>query len=368
MLDRSKLIRQITTNASRITIVKDDQVALAVKTWNVILCDSNFQTNLLNASLPWSVPSWQGDLGQITQFQTPRVDYTVVASDGSQIYPDRHMGNNCYLINTGVVTLVYGDKSRASFDSEPYFFTNVNRFEGSVADYIDSKRHELEIADGLKTVLAMPQADSLLYLADGSLIAWHLFGKGAELCEQFLPVYFEQLQHFYAQRMPFVGYISLPNSKELVGLLRAQLCNFVSSAAEANLLETVVDADFLSQILPPFQMTTWFKSGVAAAQAYPENLKPYFAYLNTGNEIARIEVPAWIVHDTVLLQHCMQIVVDQVHKGYGYPVCLAEAHQQAVIKAPDRTFFYHAINQITNQKNGGTTLSRKLRQKQVMGF
>ncbi|MGL6136837.1 MAG: DNA double-strand break repair nuclease NurA, partial [Planktothrix sp.] len=35
----------------------------------------------------------------------------------------------------------------------------------------------------------------------------------------------------------------------------------------------------------------------------------------------------------------------QVQKGYGYPVVLAEAHNQAVVKGGDRTRFFTMLEQ-----------------------
>ena len=367
MLDRAKLITQLQANANKIIKQQDDELGLALKTWQIITTDSDFKNKLTNLSLPWSIPSWDGDLGMALHVRHEKINYTVVASDGSQIYPDRHMGSNYYLINTGVVILNYDQSSSANFYSEPYFFTEIN--DGNIADYVDSKRHELEIADGFKIIRTnLNKNKPVVYLADGSLLAWHLSGKGDNLCDQFLPTYFRQLQEFYLNKVPFIGYISLPNSKELVNLLRANLCDFGALGYESNQLEKLVDADLMTIFLQPLHFTNWFKSNVTIAKDYPAHLRPYFAYCNTGNEIARIELPAWILSDNTLLKVCMQIVVDQVQKGYGYPVALSEAHQQAVIKSADRDFFYQIINQVTKKGLGNASLSRKLRQKRVMGI
>lgn len=359
MLDRLKLIRQITNCSSQITSKQDNQLELALKTWQFLITDPEFKVNLAKAKLEWNVPTWDGELNEFKQLAPNKFNYTVVASDGSQIYPDRHMGSNYYVINTGIVTLRYDTKSSASFNSEPYFFTDLA--EGNVADYVDSKRHELEIADGLKVCLH--ETGNVFYLADGSLIAWHLFGKSENFIDQFMPNYLQQLQTFYQHKTPIIGYTSLPNSKEVVNLLRAKLCNFEASKFEINYLQDLVDSDLLAILLQPLQFTTWFKSNVAAVKSYPEHLKIYFAYCHTCSEIARIELPAWVVQDQGLLDLCMQVVVDQIQKGYGYPVALSEAHQQAVIKTQDRNFFYQVINQVS-KKDG--KLSYKLRQKQVM--
>jgi hypothetical protein len=371
MLDRFKLVTQIASRRQTIVSRQDDQLALAIATWQQIVNDSDFKARLVQTKLPWGVPSWQGELGLFRQFEHQKIDYLVVSADGSQIYPDRHMGTNYYLINTGVITVDYHHQvsSSVSMDSNPYFFTDAGQLNSGIVDFIDSKRHELEINAGFKAIMQAKQdlgglrQDLFFYLADGSLIAWHLFGKNDELCERFLPLYMAQLQDFYQHRIPFIGYISLPNSTDLINLLRAKLSENLQDE-----ITGLVDIDLLNTILQPYQFTTWFKSQVSAVITYPAHLRPYFAYFNSGHEIARIEVPAWIIADELLLDLCMQIIVDQVQKGYGYPVALAEAHQLAVIKTPDRDFFYQTINQIIKQKPHARHISRKLRQKRVMGI
>lgn len=367
MLDRAKLIKLVKAQSNHLADQQANSANLAVQTWYQLAADPEFKTNLVAAKLNFSVPEWQGRLDEFVRLVSEKFHYGVVASDGSQIYPDRQMGSNYYLINTGVVSLRYNRSSSASLHSEPYFFANLEGFEGNIADYIDSKRHELEIADGLKKISTEQMgAGPLIYLCDGSLIAWHLFGKGDDLQERFMPVYFQQLDTFYQRKIPLIGYISLPNSTELINLVRAKFCNFEPSSEKFGELLEITDADLMAKILQPLQFTNWFKSNVSAAKIYPDHLRPYFAYYHTGNEIARIELPGWLMKNPELLKTCMQVVMDQALKGFGYPVALAEAHQQAVIKSSDREFFYQVINQVVKADMGKLNISRKLSQKRVM--
>jgi len=65
-----------------------------------------------------------------------------------------------------------------------------------------------------------------------------------------------------------------------------------------------------------------------------------FCYVNVGTEIARIEFPAWVAEDSNLLDQSLGIMLTQVSKGYGYPVAIAEAHNQAVVRSGDRARFF----------------------------
>jgi hypothetical protein len=81
--------------------------------------------------------------------------------------------------------------------------------------------------------------------------------------------------------------------------------------------------------------------------------------VHVGAEIARLEFPAWIAQDCALVDKICAMALDQALKGNGYPVCLFEAHEQAVIKNYDREFFYLMIQKITNQSAGTYQVSKK---------
>jgi hypothetical protein len=66
----------------------------------------------------------------------------------------------------------------------------------------------------------------------------------------------------------------------------------------------------------------------------------YFCYLHVGTEVARVEVPRWVVADVDQGERALAMVLAQVQKGYGYPVALAEAHNQAVVRGGDRHRFF----------------------------
>jgi hypothetical protein len=78
---------------------------------------------------------------------------------------------------------------------------------------------------------------------------------------------------------------------------------------------------------------------------YPEQERVYFCYVNVGTEIARVEFPAWVVQDSDLLDRSLGIMLAQVSKGYGYPVAIAEAHNQAVVRGGDRARFFALLEQ-----------------------
>ena len=96
--------------------------------------------------------------------------------------------------------------------------------------------------------------------------------------------------------------------------------------------------------------------------------KPCFFYLHVESEIVRIEIPFWIARHEELVDHVVAMCLDQCVKGQGYPVALAEAHAQAVVKSPDRDFFYHLIGKLAVEQNRRVALSPKSLKKRSMNI
>jgi hypothetical protein len=71
----------------------------------------------------------------------------------------------------------------------------------------------------------------------------------------------------------------------------------------------------------------------------------YFCYVHVGTEIARVEVPEWVAQDTMLFNQALSLMLAQVYKGYGYPIAIAEAHNQAVVRGGDRARFFTLLEQ-----------------------
>jgi hypothetical protein len=111
-----------------------------------------------------------------------------------------------------------------------------------------------------------------------------------------------------------------------------------------------------------------FKSTSDICSEYPAHLQPHFFYLHAGSEIARIEIPAWIADSSEMVDRLAAVVLDQCTKGLGYPVLIAEAHEQAVVKGPDREFFYHLIAKIGVDRNRRPVLSAKSVRKRGIGI
>ena len=77
------------------------------------------------------------------------------------------------------------------------------------------------------------------------------------------------------------------------------------------------------------------------------------------DEIARVEIPQWVAQDENLLNLTHSLVLDQCRRGQGYPVALAEAHEQAVVTGADRESFWQLVESLLIGEHLPTPTSAK---------
>ncbi len=228
---------------------------------------------------------------------------------------------------------------------------------------VNCRRAEWEFAIGFAYANRLEHKP--IFLCDGSLLFWHLESKSRALKERFLSAYLGLLDEFYKARIPIAGYISLPKSKDLLGIVRnAQRHGMGPKGA----FDMLVDTDLVGLFLKEGERTTVFMPMSSLAQEYPPALRPCFVYMHMGLEIARVEVPQWVAQDELLLNKVLGCIVDQAKKGNGYPVSLAEAHEQAVIKSHERYQFFSMLQKMHLKHNRPMPISQKSLKKRFVSI
>ncbi len=370
MLDRLKIVAALQNVATQLFVGFVQEIDIARTIWLKIATDDQFYQKVSVIKQPVLVPSWQGLLGATINI-IPRTDrYIVVAVDGSQIYYDKHQGPPCFLINIGFIQLRYGCPGKAiSYGNHPFLTTKFDA-ENSYAspDFINMQREAYEFDYALEQMLMIHQTvpDELaVCLFDGSLIFFHLDTQDMELKDRFLSYYCSILEQLYARKIIIGGYMSLPKTKELVNLCGLQLADdYKNDIENCPVIDRLTDVDIAQLYLLPHQRSIVFKSKAPICYLYPVHLQPHFCYLHVGTEIVRMEFPAWIAQQEQLVDQLCAVALDQAIKGKGYPVCLFEAHEQAVIKSCDRDFFYQLIEIMSQQKAKQYLISQKSIKKQ----
>lgn len=284
--------------------------------------------------------------------------HTVVATDGSQINPNHHEIAFCSLINVGRVALHYGRSCWPLLDSIPVLLYRSSeeaptRHLGS-EEYLALKRTQSEMEELVQLALAVQPRETVLALIDGSLIHWNLEGLPQEEQQQWLQPLLEVYGQFQAARIPIVGYISASRSSEVTNYLRLGLCPYLSCDCHRYCQEErtppclpfrgLTDRVFWGSLLKPGQRSPIWRSGARLLQHYGDHTI-HCCYLHVGEEIARLEFPAWVAEDRDLLDQALRMVLAQTQKGLGYPVALAEAHHLAVVRGGDRQRFFALVEQ-----------------------
>ena len=319
--------------------------------------------------------------------------FTVIATDGSHIDVDRHQLTKCYLINIGRVTLDYGTNPGAVLDSFPHLYSDdedlviappgANGRGQPVEGTLLGIKRGVEECRHLSSLAAeLPAGGPVLALLDGSLILWGLVSKDypefvtqALLDKGFLR-YLDQMRRLKI-RLGVASYISFPRSTDVVNALRVAICphevpdcdrycdKISWGKRECDSVAGVIDRELFFNLLDEGERSALFISQSSIVKKRYGVHRVYFFYLKVDDEIARIELPEWVAMDEGRLSLVHTLILDQCRRGHGYPVALAEAHEQAVITGADRENFQQLVEMLMAEELLPTTASAKSRSKRT---
>ena len=323
-------------------------------------------------------------------------DFCVASVDGSHIDVDRHVPVRCYLINLGGCLLTYGAQPDARLFSHPTIYSQeeelymTSAVPGSMESVavegpmVGLKRGMQEV-EGLASLVAeAPPGLPALALIDGSLVLWGLAGRGyqpfvrEEMVVHGLVPALDKLRETARSRpLAVAAYISLPQATEVVNALRLYLCpndggecrqrcsSHRSGRTPCDMLNGFLDRHLFQELLGPGERSSLFTSDSSISRDFYGPHRVYFYYLNTGEEIARMELPQWVAMDDDLLSLSHSLILDQCRRGLGYPAAIAEAHEQAVVTGRDREAFKQLLGDALDRYRLPVYTSEKNRSKQM---
>lgn len=288
--------------------------------------------------------------------------YKVGSADGSQIEDFDYImsGINDFLINTGSIILDYENCDVPYRITEPKIFSmnEIREFIGSdtfdirsysKADLISSIRTYYEYNEALNLIDGLSEKD--LLLMDGGLVQWHLQDKPIDLKRIIVDKISEVLNRGDLRNIYVLGYISGSKAKDVVNCLKIynckdntfncdrckdEFCSYLDSIDDSFLFRSYFKADFDKYIATPV-----FQSRAKITNIY--KLPIYFFYLYNDDEFARIEITENNIKNISIITSELK---DQLDKGFGYPVALAEAHEMAVISDSDKANFERIMKTI----------------------
>ncbi|MQG21539.1 MAG: DNA double-strand break repair nuclease NurA [SAR202 cluster bacterium] len=399
-LDFSHLTEQISIVAKQTEIGRAEATDRSRNALDIIRDASENYKSLSNKieinrrKYTWLVPQINEPL--TNAYDPPNIpeNHVVVATDGSQIDVDTHAITPWYLLNIGTVNIRYGTNPSAHLQSTPQIYGADNdlvivdpenhlqreTIEGNLLGY---KREVEEVKALIKLIRDIPSDLPILALLDGSLVLWGLAGQQfgeyvrKEIIEDGLLTALEELYNESKVRPLYVAsYISLPNATEVVNTLRIKICEFPTPDCDQYCREKpvmerpcdqvaqVLDRHIFQELLQPGQRSTLFASRSSVVDKYYGIHRVLFFYLNTGNEIARIEIPQWVAEEEGV-NNLHGLLNNQVRLGNGYPVSLAEAHEQAIVRVSEQDLFWQLVNsKISNTQIQPTTSQKSTAKRQ----
>ena len=145
MLHHAKVMQALVALQDDLFTDNAIHISTAQASWQRLANDPTFAFKIREISSPWLLPTWQGAVDAVHQVDPLHEPYQVVSVDGSQIYPDRHQGTSCYLVNVGGVQLRYTQEPCVQLDSKAYVFAgrSETEVEDSPMDVVNAKRQEL---------------------------------------------------------------------------------------------------------------------------------------------------------------------------------------------------------------------------------
>ena len=343
----------------------------------------------------WLVAELVDGLGNRHPAPPIPTEFSVIATDGSQIDVDRHRSARCYLINIGSVVLNYGSNPGASLDSSPRLYSDnqdlvmkppsgIGREQPIEGALLGIKRSVEECRHLTRMATELPAGVSALALMDGSLILWGLVSKDypefvlEELLDKGFIRCLDDIRKLNKdRRVAIASYISFPRSTDVINALRVAICTndipdcdrycneIATGERNCDAVAGVQDRELFFNLLVDGERSALFGSQSSIVDKRYGIHRVYFFYIRVGDEIARVEIPQWVATDKDLIKLTHSLVLDQCHRGQGYPVALAEAHEQAVVTGADRQNFQQLLEMSLVEEGIQQTTSAKSRSKRT---
>ena len=325
----------------------------------------------------WGAPRLPQDLSARVAPVAAPTDYRALATDGSHIDVERHLAARCALVNISKIMLQFGADPDARLDSAPTLYTGESL---SIKIPQTAQQYPLDgslmgIKRGIDEVVALAElaeeycadpdrSGPTLALIDGSLILWGPANqqypdevRRALLEERLIPA-LDRLQALNEQgQLALAAYISLPGSAGVANALRLAHCPYPTPQCDqycgqltegkrpCDVVGGLADRDLFTQTLAPGERSALFESASSIVERFYKGHEVSFFYLNVGEEIARVEVPAWVAQNEALLSLAHAAILDQCRRGLGYPAAIMEAHEQAVINGHERELFRQMVEE-----------------------
>jgi hypothetical protein len=281
--------------------------------------------------------------------------FTLIAVDGSQIYPDKHAAVQYYALNIGYF-LLRTTTGQTEADSQPAMAIEEKDLyigEHLISNQlVNARRSAAEMTSLYSLALREKERD-----ADAPIVALLDGGIALRVDEAAVPpaerdalkkAYFGSVRGFTVAQIPFAGYVARPGGSPVMELAR-----LAAEPSPANALLRVSDRMLFERLLGPGERSALFEFGTFWNRQYMQSAESreqsvHFFYMNAGSRypvVARVEIPAWVaarpewidrIH-AALLEQCSVTLSDP------YPYALIRADEEAFVSAGEKAILDQEI-------------------------
>lgn len=278
----------------------------------------------------------------------PPPQATLIATDGSQIMPDRHAAHLYYLTNVGTIVYFHG-QGCPPFSATYPTLGYPNGEEGDLfveqASVVTIWRDlaEIEVLAEM-TEQHRGQPRPAVAILDQRLLYWPTSGgrEGARV----LAGWQKAMSRIRQSGSFLVGYIDKPGKRSVMNLLHALDSNQPdfdwSVFTQPTSRPEPTDTDLFSQLLRPGQRSKVFadvsQHNYDFSNRDPDNEVCFF-YLNpgrAGRQIARVDIPIAVAKDPSAVAAVHSLLYDQCQILGDYPYVLTRADEIAFVGGDDQ--------------------------------
>ena len=311
---------------------------------------------------------------------------TVIAVDGSQIYPNPQGTVHFYVINTGTFVYYHGEDRLPTQMTDPRLAFHKDHVHDESKRVIGNRT-----VDARRTVREMQaladtawhyhrhenNGNSLIALYDNNLMFWaNADVTGADVL---LKEYWGALHHLYdvqanGTRVSLAGYVDNPRSAVIMRLLylmsladEADIKRNERALAYAGDLEGLRDRQLFALVLKPGERSAIMVQNSPRNLVYRQEGESYeiaFFYIKVGDSkrsaVARVEIPLWVARNRAAVDelHALLLAQCTMQGRNPYPYALTRADELAYISSKDKAKLDEMINIELRRKGIDPALAR----------
>ena len=278
---------------------------------------------------------------------------TILAGDGSQIYPNEMSPAHYYLINVGLFVYHHGGDRLPDQWTIPQLFyhkAHVHDRGRLVSNQtVNARRTVAEMQElGKKAWELRGEARPLIALYDNHL----LFGAGSEVADskEIMHGYWGALTHLHDAQAILAGYLDNPRRSRVVIRLLYLLSLSdeqvrVTDLSTGGDLEGLRDVHLFDSVLQPGERSAIMVQNSPKNLVYKQRGDSYeiaFFYLKASSgfrdTIARVDIPVWVARDKQAVDELHALLLTQcgMQGRNPYPYALTRADELAYVSGKDK--------------------------------